>query len=76
VWIILLVFVGCSDPVKAKQVLEEQGYVNVQTTGCKFLACGTDDWYSTGFTATIPNGSTVSGTVCTGLIFKGSTVRF
>ena len=65
----------CTDAPKAKQVLAQQGYSQVTTTGYAWLGCGKDDWYRTGFLATAPNGSRVSGIVCE-VLFKGATVRF
>jgi len=67
---------GCTDPTKAIEVLEAQGFKNIQITGYNFFSCGKDDTYHTGFTATSQAGTSVSGTVCAGLLFKGSTVRF
>lgn len=52
------------------------GYKNIQTHGFDLFACSEDDFYSTKFTATNPAGQQVSGVVCSGLIFKGATVRF
>jgi hypothetical protein len=67
---------GCTDNVNAKRILEENGYTNIQFTGYAFFACSKDDTYHTGFTAISPSGKFVSGTVCAGLFFKNSTIRF
>ena len=64
----------CTDPVESTRILKQQGYSQVQTTGYSWLACGKNDWYSTGFTAKSPAGVYVGGTVCSG-IFKGHTIR-
>ena len=69
-------FSACSNSNDAVRVLQENGYKNIQTTGYKFFACGRDDFYSTGFVAPSVNGTEVNGTVCSGLLFKGSTIRF
>lgn len=66
---------GCTAPQSAKEVLEAQGYTNVDAGGYGWFSCSEDDWYKTKFTATSPSGQTVEGTVCKG-VFKGSTVRF
>ena len=67
---------GCSDEGGAKRILTASGFRDIQITGYEFFACGKDDTYSTGFTATGPTGIRVSGTVCSGLFFKNSTIRF
>jgi hypothetical protein len=79
----LLLVAGClalaacfTDPQDARRVLEDQGYTDVQITGYAFAACGEHDTYSTGFTATSPNGRRIGGTVCKGAFFKNQTVRF
>lgn len=59
----------------AEQLLNQQGYTDVETTGYNMFSCSEDDNFKTGFTATAPNGERVSGTVCEGL-WKGKTVRF
>jgi len=74
--IVATMFCACSNSQDAERVLQENGFTNIQTTGYSFFACGKDDFFSTGFTATSVNGSQVSGTVCSGLLFKGSTIRF
>lgn len=38
--------------------------------------CGDDDTFSTGFKAKNVNGKVVQGVVCSGLIFKNSTIRW
>jgi len=72
---VVLLAIKIPDPVDARRVLEMQGYTKVQTTGRSWFVCGKDDLYSTGFVATFPGGSRVTGTVCSGVL-KGSTIRF
>ena len=67
---------GCVDATKATAVLQGQGYKDVQITGYNAFACSQDDFYHTGFEATAPSGQRISGTVCSGIMFKGSTIRF
>ena len=74
--IAIIAFSGCTNKTDAKRALKAQGFKNVQITGCNFFACGKDDFYRTGFTAVNQQGSKVSGTVCSGLLFKNATVRF
>ena len=72
---VAILFVGCTQPEKAEQVLRQQGYTEISITGWKPFMCGEDDTYSTGFTATAVNGERVSGAVTSGFWFKGNTVR-
>lgn len=62
------------DAVGATKVLEASGYKDIKITGYKWFN-GTNDFYNTGFEATAPNGSKMSGNVSKGLFFKGSTIR-
>lgn len=65
---------GCYDPGKAKDVLVKSGYSDISIDGYGWFSCGKDDWYSTAFVAKSPNGSEVTGSVCSGF-FKGNTIR-
>lgn len=71
-----LALAACTNPETATRVLTSQGFTNVQITGYSFFACSKDDFYHTGFTARSMTGTQVAGTVCEGLWFKNSTVRF
>lgn len=73
--LMLIALSGCTDTATAKRTLEASGFKNVQITGWEPFACSKDDSISTGFIATAPNGSTVKGAVCSGLVFKNSTIR-
>jgi hypothetical protein len=66
---------GCTDEDGARRVLQQNGYKDITITGYRFGMGGEHDTYVTGFEATSPSGSRVSGAVCSGL-FKGSTIRF
>jgi hypothetical protein len=70
------VLAACTDPKTATRVLEDQGYTNIQMTGYTLFSCSPDDTFHTGFSAKSPAGRQVSGTVCAGLLFKNSTIRF
>lgn len=76
--VVALVFLqsGCTDEREAQRILEAQGYTNIQFTGYSWFSCSEKDTYSTGFTATGVNGKPISGSVCSGLFFKNSTIRF
>lgn len=72
----MLALGACTNAPDATRVLEENGYTNVQITGYNWLSCSKDDEVHTGFIAKSPNGRTITGTVCAGLLFKNSTIRF
>lgn len=71
----VLVLSGCSDANKATKTLSDQGYTNITTDGYAWFMCSEKDTFSTKFYATSPNGTRVSGAVCSGW-FKGNTIRF
>lgn len=66
---------GCSDPKGAEKALTGAGYTEIRTTGYNWFSCSKDDSYSTGFEAKGPTGVPVKGAVCSGLLFKNSTIR-
>lgn len=70
-----LFLVGCTNATETKRVLEMDGVTNIEITGYKFFACSQDDFYHTGFKGQ-RNGKNIEGTVCSGLLFKASTVRY
>ena len=63
-----------TDPEGATRVLSAQGYKDIKITGYKWFN-GTKEYYNTGFVATAPNGTKVTGYVSKGLLLKGSTIR-
>jgi hypothetical protein len=67
---------GCTSQHDAEKALGSEGMTNIKVTGYHFFACSKDDFYHTGFTATNFLGKNVEGTVCSGLLFKGSTIRY
>ena len=78
--LILIVVIGmltaCTRPDNAVRILQEQGYTDIQITGYKWFACSKDDSTATGFMAKSANGMKIEGTVCSGWVFKNSTIRF
>ena len=74
--IALLCVSGCTNDDDAFRALNAEGYTNIQTGGYAFFACSKDDFYHTSFTAKNAKGKTVEGVVCSGLFFKGSTIRY
>ena len=67
--------VSCDGNATSTEILEEQGYTNVEITGYNLFACSEDDMYRLNFTATNPNGTPVKGVVCSAPL-KGYTIRF
>lgn len=67
--------VGCTAEPDARRALEGAGYSDIQFTGYGWFDCGKDDSFATGFVATGPTGKRVTGTVCSGLLLKGQTIR-
>ncbi|WOL25404.1 hypothetical protein iPHageKPN11i_00060 [Klebsiella phage iPHaGe-KPN-11i] len=74
--VVVLLQSSCTDEKEAQRILEAQGYTNIQFTGHKWFACSKQDTFSTGFEATGVNGKQIKGSVCSGLFFKNSTIRF
>lgn len=67
---------SCTNEKAASKALDAMGFEILRFTGYEFFACSKGDFYHTGFVAKNANGKIVTGTVCSGLIFKDSTVRF
>lgn len=65
---------GCTQPNKARDTLEAQGYTDIEITRWRPFMAGEGDTFSTGFIATSPGGKEVTGAVTSGL-FKGKTIR-
>ena len=70
-----LALAGCTDADGAIRALEAAGYTDIHITGYRLFGCSDDDWVRTGFAATGADGKLVSGIVCSGLFFKGQTIR-
>lgn len=56
--------ISCTDDERSMRVLEQAGYMAISTTGYKFLMCGRDYDYSTGFIALNNRARRVKGAVC------------
>ena len=75
--ILMIIFMtGCTNSGDATKALTALSFADIKMTGYHWFACAEDDFYHTGFTAKNPQGRIVSGTVCSGILFKNSTVRF
>ena len=74
--IALLVVGGCTKPDDSKRLLESQGLKDVKITGYNIFGCSDDDSFHTGFEAIGVDGRKVEGTVCSGMFFKGATIRY
>jgi len=66
---------GCTNNADTTRVLSQQGYTDIRMTGYQWFACSKDDFYHTGFIAKTPANVEVEGCVCSGLLFKNSTIR-
>ena len=73
---LIFLLASCSNSNDAYKALTSMGFSDIRITGYKFWACSEDDFYHTGFVAKNAQGFEVSGTVCSGMFFKNSTVRF
>lgn len=79
IWItaaVALLLTGCTDVDETNRVLKSQGYTGINITGHEFFSCSSDDFSSTGFSATNAAGRQVSGVMCCGMFFKSCTVRW
>lgn len=72
-FIFTLFLMSCTDPDKAKRVLEQDGFTDIELCGYSWFACG-DDFFKTCFKAKKSNKE-ISGTVCSGFL-KDATIRF
>lgn len=73
--VLLLTLAACTNEQEARRVLEMDGVTDIEMTGYDWFGCSKDDQYHTGFTG-IRNGHRIEGTVCSGLLFKRSTIRY
>lgn len=71
-----LLLAGCTDPTTAQKALDDLSFTEIQMTGWRVLTCGEGYFYHTGYSAKNPSGKVVTGAVCSGFLFKGSTVKF
>lgn len=72
---VILLLGACTAPEKTKELLEMEGFEQIEITGYRIWGCSQDDELHTGFKAW-KNGKTRSGVVCAGLFFKGATIRY
>jgi hypothetical protein len=73
---LFLTLAACTSSSDAVNALQDAGFTDIQLTGYSWFACSKDDFYHTGFIAKNPQGKTIKGTVCSGFLFKNSTIRF
>ena len=73
--LIIMMFTGCTDKENAERILKNDGYTHITITGYTFFSCSKGDFQHTGFIAK-KGDNTIEGTVCSGLLFKNSTIRF
>ena len=67
---------ACTDSSGTRSVLQSNGMTDISITGYQFFGCSKDDIVRTGFKATSINGQKVEGVVCSGILFKNSTIRY
>lgn len=68
--------VGCTNKEDANRALNAQGFTNIEILGYDFFGCSKDDFYHTKFSADNISGIRVTGTVCSGFMFKNATIRY
>jgi len=73
---VLLSATACTSETDARKALTGAGFSEITMTGYNIWSCSESDFFHTGFRAKNVNGLPVEGTVCSGLLFKGSTIRF
>lgn len=63
-------------PQTTTEALQDAGYTNIVIDGRAYFSCGSDDFLSTRWYANSPGtGIRVRGAFCSGLFFKGGTIR-
>lgn len=65
---------ACTRPNDTVRILASNGYTNIEITGWRPFIKSDSDTFSTGFRAVAPNGTVVTGAVCSGFL-KGHTIR-
>lgn len=75
--ILLVLLSGCTDAEGARETLRKNGYEQISIGGYSFMGCNENDFFATKFSAINKmSGERVEGSVCSGLLFKNSTIRF
>ena len=67
---------ACTDSNGTRSVLQSNGMTDISITGYQFFGCSKEDIVRTGFKATSISGQKVEGVVCSGILFKNSTIRY
>lgn len=65
---------SCTNNDKAIELLQQEGYTDIEMTGYDMFGCSDKDMYSSGFKATNAQGNRIVGVVCGGYM-KGYTIR-
>jgi hypothetical protein len=73
---LFMILAGCINSSDAVNALQDASFTDIKITGYNWFTCSKDDFYHTGFIAKNPQGRIVKGTVCSGFLFKNSTIRF
>lgn len=74
--LILFIIIACTNEMSMKNLLENEGYTEIEFTGYSWFSCGESDFYHSGFRAKNKNGKIIEGTVCEGFLFKDKTIRY
>jgi len=74
-WLLASLIFGWTNVPEATRALRADNLTPITVGDTSWFKCG-DDWYATKFTAKNMRGDTVTGVVCSGLLFKATTVRF
>lgn len=61
IFIGVMSLVGCTNKKEAKEILEAEGYTDIQITGYNHFSCSEKDQYKTGFKAKTVKGVFVEG---------------
>lgn len=73
--IVLLALTACTNSAAAERAVKAQGMHDFESTGYRFWSCGKGYKVHTGFRAKTADGTEVTGTACSGLVFTGTTLK-
>lgn len=72
---ITLLTISCKRESDVKKFAKAEGWQSYKVEGYCWLCCSEDETFHTEFTAITKEGKTITGAVCSGIIFKNSTMR-
>lgn len=71
---ICALLVGCTKEADVQKYAKMEQWDSYKITGTCYLSCGKGDFFRTEFEA-IKNNEKIQGCICSGLLFKGATLR-